>query len=136
MKNKITKTEALEKLNKGSPEAEKILKNEDKFEKFLHDLENKLKSIPKYGDKLSYIPIFASLVKSYFKKEYTKIPTGSIIFIISALGYFISHFDIIPDWIPFVGYLDDFSVVAACVEYIKQDIDEYIVWREQNGKNS
>lgn len=54
------------------------------------------------------------LVRNYIKKEYTEIPLGSIIAIISALIYVISPADLIPDNIPGIGYLDDAAVVAVC----------------------
>ena len=75
-----------------------------------------------------------SLVKSYINKEYTDIPIGSIIAIISALIYFVSPIDIIPDSIPIIGYFDDAAVVAACWKLVDSDIEEYEKWREKNNK--
>lgn len=76
----------------------------------------------------------ASLVRNYIRKEYTDIPIGSLIAIISSLIYFVSPIDIIPDSIPFLGYFDDAAVVAACWKLVEADVAEYIKWREDNGK--
>lgn len=51
---------------------------------------------------------------------------------ISALIYFVSPVDIIPDFLPVVGYLDDAAVVAACIKLVKSDIDDYKQWRKIN----
>ncbi len=134
METTITHEEALKELEKGYEKAEVILQDEDKVERLLQRLEKKLQSIPKIGDKLSHIPVFASLVKSYVKKEYTEVPIGTIVAVISALVYFVSPVDLILDAIPGVGYIDDAAVVGACLLLVDSDITEYIKWRDTHGK--
>lgn len=134
MENKFDEQKALEQLEKGYDEAEKLLKDEDKIERFLLRLEKKLKTIPVAGNKLAVVPIMASLVKNYVKKEYTDIPIGTIIAIVSSLIYFVSPIDFIPDSIPILGYFDDAAVVAACWKLVESDVEEYEKWRNENGK--
>lgn len=110
------------------------MENEDKLERFLQRLEKKLKIIPIAGDKLAVVPVMASLLKNYAEKEYTDIPIGTIIAIISALMYFVSPIDFVPDSIPVLGYFDDAAVVAACWKLVQSDVDEYVEWRKENGK--
>ena len=134
MEKEIDEQKALEELEKGYEEAEKLMRNEDKLEKFLQRLEKKLKIIPIAGDKLAVVPVMVSLLKNYVKKEYTDIPIGTIIAIISALTYFVSPIDLVPDSIPVLGYFDDAAVVAACWKLVQSDVDEYVEWRKENGK--
>ena len=121
-------------LEAGYSKAEEMLKDKDKMERFLQRLEKKLKVIPIAGEKLAVVPIMVSLVRSYVKKEYTDIPIGTIIAIISALIYFLSPIDLVPDSIPVLGYFDDAAVVAACWKLVDSDVTEYVKWREENGK--
>lgn len=132
---KISEKEAKEKLESGYGEAEKLLNDKDKLEEFLQKLEKKLKTIPVAGNALSSLPIMVSLIKSYIQKEYTEIPLGTIIAIISASIYFLSPVDLIPDIVPGIGYIDDAAVVAACLALVGSDIEEYKKWREDNKKN-
>ena len=74
-----------------------------------------------------------SLVYNYFTKNYTEVPIASIIAIISALTYFISPVDMIPDAVPGLGYVDDASVIAACIALVNSDLNEYKKWREENN---
>lgn len=132
--NKFDENKANEQLKKGYENAEKLLNDDDKMEKFLQKLEKKLKAIPIAGDTFAIVPIMVSLIKNYVKKEYTDIPLGSIIALISALAYWLSPIDIVPDVIPGIGQLDDASVIAACLKLIGSDVEDYQKWRKDNNK--
>lgn len=41
---------------------------------------------------------------------------------IGAIGYFISPLDLIPDWIPVIGYLDDLAILSWAVGVIIQNM--------------
>ena len=126
---------AEEELKKGFAEAETLLKDEDKLERMLQRLEIKLKSIPKIGGHLASVPTMISLVRSYMIKEYPDLPIGTVVAVVSALAYFVSPIDLIPDTIPGIGHLDDALVIAACLQLVNSDIEEYVKWREENGKS-
>lgn len=127
---KEVEQQAAEELKKNTAKAEKLLKDRDKLEEFLQKMENKLKTIPVAGEYLSEVPVLASMIKSYIRKEYTEIPAGSICAIIGAMLYLINAFDIIPDIIPGVGHLDDALIIAACLKLVESDVREYREWRD------
>ena len=120
---------SMKQLEQGYAEAKEILDSPDKMTEFLNRLEEKLKVIPKIGDKLSHIPVFVSLIRDYIKKEYL-VPMGTIIAVLSALIYFLSPVDLIIDSLPIIGLIDDAAVVAACLKLVNSDIEEYIEWRD------
>ena len=41
----------------------------------------------------------------------------------------INPFDIVPDVLPFVGAVDDASVIAACLFLIERDLLQYRDWK-------
>lgn len=134
MPRDISENEAKGALEKGFEKARETLKNAKKIEELLQKAEEKLKVIPKVGDTLAYFPILVSLLRSYFIKEYTEIPASSMVAIVSAIIYVVTPIDIIPDFIPVAGYLDDAAVIAVCYKLVKTDLDAYCQWREENGK--
>ena len=130
----MNEEQAMKELEARYGKAEELLKDNDKLEEFLQKLEKKLKVIPKLGNTLSMVPTMISLIRSYIKKEYTEIPLGTIIAIISALIYVLSPIDFVPDAIPGAGYIDDALVVTACLKLVGSDINDYQKWRQENNK--
>ena len=134
MKKNFDENDGFRELGKGFGQAEKILEDEDKLEKFLDKLERKLKKVPVGGDILSMLPVMISMLRSYFKKEYKDIPIGTMIALISALLYWVTPIDVLPDALPVVGYVDDAAVIAACLKLINDDLKDYTEWKEKNKK--
>ncbi len=128
-----TNNQAEQAFQSSYAQAEKILDQPDQIEELLKRLEKKLKGLPVVGDAFSYIPAMGLLINSYVKQEYTKIPIGTITAVVGAIIYFVAPIDLLPDFIPGVGLLDDAAVVSIALAASKTDIDEYMAWRKKNG---
>ena len=127
MKTKFDENKAKEALNEGLGKASDTLNDKEKSKKLLEDIERKLGNT-KLKDMIEAIPLLISCLKSYIKGEFTEIPLGSMLAIVSALLYWVSPFDIIPDVIPGVGQIDDAAVVLACLAMVSSDLDDYKKW--------
>lgn len=118
-------------------EAEEMLQDPGKIDRLLKRLEKKLskiKALPaKVVETLAYVPKMGMLLNSYLRGDYTEIPVGIITAIIGVLVYFVAPIDAIPDFLGAPGYVDDAAVVAGSLYLVKNDIDEYMVWRVNTG---
>ncbi|HEL1618227.1 TPA: YkvA family protein [Streptococcus suis] len=114
--------------------AENLLSEQGKLERFLQDIEKKLARLPFGGDKFSAIPGMISMVRSYIRRDYSKLPKGTILAIIGALIYFFSPLDALPDFLFGPGLLDDAFVLNACLKLVKSDVDEYRNWQASQTK--
>ncbi len=126
----LDEEEVLRRIEKNKGEAEELLKDKGKMDRFLERLEKKLNHVPLVGKYLAEIPVFVSLVKAYAEKRYQDIPIGSIIAIVCALIYFLSTIDLIPDLLPAIGLADDAAVVALTFKLVHNDVVEYKTWRD------
>jgi len=70
-----------------------------------------------------------NMVKDYWNKKYPDVPFGTIAAIVTALLYFVSPIDVIPDFIPVVGYIDDAFIVTLALKMIGKDIEKYRSWK-------
>ena len=76
------------------------------------------------------IPLLFGMIKDSFSREYRVLPKGTIGAILFTLLYVINPFDIVVDIIPFVGYLDDATVLGICLKFVSFDLDNYKQWKE------
>jgi uncharacterized membrane protein YkvA (DUF1232 family) len=76
------------------------------------------------------LQLMFGIVMDWIKGEYRDVPIGSIIAIITAIIYFVSPIDIIPDFIPVAGYVDDVFVVGLVINQVRADLHKYKVWKE------
>lgn len=130
----FNKQQALEELQSRYQKADALLRDDAKMEPFLEKLEKKLKWIPFVRQELKMIPILISMVRSYWKKDYTRVPRRTMLAIVSALIYFLSPIDVIPDWIPVLGQMDDALVVATCWKLVNKDVEDYRQWQKERKK--
>ena len=132
-----------ESLSKG--EEEKVnkkfesFKNKEYSEEFMNDVFEKEDAINKKMDaeKLKAfaddVKLFFSMLKDFFTKKYTDVPIGTIMSIAGTLLYVFLPIDIIPDFIPVVGYIDDAAMIALCISMTKLDIEKYKTWKESQS---
>lgn len=76
------------------------------------------------------IKLMISLIYDFTRGEYSQVPWNVIAAITGAIVYFVSPIDIIPDFIPVVGYLDDAMVIKLALEIASTDLNQYSKWKK------
>ena len=69
-----------------------------------------------------------ALLKDWYMGNYRKIPFRMVASIAAAMLYLVSPLDIVPDWVPFGGLLDDALVLAAIFALSRRALDAYAEW--------
>ena len=69
-------------------------------------------------------------------ENYAKISFRMVASIAGALLYLVSPLDIVPDWVPFGGLLDDALVLAAIFALSRRDLEEYMDRTSQSSRIS
>ena len=133
MSENLSEEQVKEALESGYAQSEALLNDRDELDDFLYRLEQKINDMPFVGKKFSMIPVMISLVKNYVQGKYTTVPYGTILAVLSALIYFLAPIDIVPDFIPLAGYIDDMAVLGLCMNMVSIDIETYEKWRQAQG---
>lgn len=110
-----------------------VLNNSKSLEKLLIKIEGLIDKLPKNVEALKYIPRFVSLINNYVTREYTDISMEFILSTIAIIIYIASPIDVIPDFIPGVGYLDESYLIGKCIEKFEDELKKFLVWRDSNN---
>lgn len=70
------------------------------------------------------------LVGAWATGKYKTVPEKTIILVIVAIVYFLNPFDLIPDFIPFLGYVDDAAVIAWTIKSVYDDLENFKKWEK------
>ena len=70
------------------------------------------------------------LIRSSASGEYTGLPTSTVVAAVAVTAYFMSPIDLIPDFIPVLGLLDDVALVAWFSTTIKEELDKFLEWEK------
>ena len=74
------------------------------------------------------------LVRKYINGEYRDVSLDTIIVATAAIIYFINPIDLIPDFIPGMGFIDDAAVIAFTINSIHKDLLKFREWEKSAGK--
>jgi uncharacterized membrane protein YkvA (DUF1232 family) len=90
----------------------------------------KAAAIPKepFKDSWPYLQAMLRLIRSYFRGEYRHAQPEALLTIIAAVSYLVDPFDLIPDEIPFLGFVDDATVIGFAVGRTRQTLDDFMTW--------
>lgn len=119
-----------ERLLKGlNNSSEKILKDSSRLNK-LYKLA--LKKFDKLGLSeftLKNLKTMISMAQDFINGNYRAYNRKNIILIISGLLYLVNPFDLIPDFLIGIGFLDDIYVMKFIIKKITKEIDRYNAWK-------
>lgn len=132
--NEISREQAEKELHS---EAKKVdEKDLDKVLSKKDRIENKILNNDTIDKYIGKVKTMISLVKDYRQGSYRELPWKSIAAITGALLYVLNPFDLVPDFLPVIGLLDDASVLAVCLKMVNDDLEKYTQWKSFSGTES
>ena len=80
-----------------------------------------------------YLQTMLRLIRAHHRGEYTQVSNDALLWIIAALNYLIDPFDLIPDKTPFLGFVDDATVIEFVADRTRQTLDDFMTWETSGG---
>ena len=112
--------------------ASTILGNREKLEEVLNASKTRLGEINIDNSKLSKLGhnlrIFLRMIQAFANGTYREAPWKSMVAIVAGIIYFLMPIDLIPDFIPITGFIDDFTVIMLITNAFQQDIQLFEEW--------
>lgn len=76
------------------------------------------------------------LVRAYASGTYRELDKSNMVLVVAAVLYFISPIDIIPDYLPVVGFLDDITLITWVVTTLGTELDRFEEFEDRRGQST
>lgn len=114
-------------------QAERIISSDTKVSKLLDEVFLKIgEATESFYKTQDNIIALTRMVRSWAKGDYKNISTSSIIAVVAALIYFVNPLDLIPDFIPIVGQIDDIFIIGYLIKTVNKEIERFMAWEKEN----
>ncbi|MCH7408443.1 DUF1232 domain-containing protein [Belliella sp. DSM 111904] len=115
-----------------------IIGEEGKLKQLMHNAAKRvqqLKDHPKVQLAMEPLMIFKRMIYAHKSGEH-KLSMKTLGLLVLGLFYFVTPIDIIPDFLPVIGYADDISVIIAIFNALKVEVEAFLEWEKVNGKKT
>jgi uncharacterized membrane protein YkvA (DUF1232 family) len=79
--------------------------------------------------------VLTALVRDWRTGKYRQALYGTIAAVVFGLIYVFNPLDIVPDVLPFIGVVDDATVIGALLLLVERDLKKYRSWKEDQLMN-
>lgn len=115
--------------------AKGYVKNPQRLRDLATEVAHKAGSLPQetFKGTLVYLQAMLRLIRAYYRGQYRAVPVATLLIVIAALIYLVNPLDLIPDWIPGLGLLDDAFILALVVRRTREALDQFIEWESASA---
>ena len=115
--------------------AEQYIRDPEKSKELLDKAYKKTNTYEKSGGPLTEfwrdLKTLMRMLKSYTRHEYTHIAWGSLLLVVAAIIYFVSPIDLLPDWVPLAGFVDDAAITVFVISQLRADLAKFTRWENE-----
>src|SRR5207247_601115 len=111
-------------------DAKSCITDRESLETLLNEAATKAAAVPRepFKESWPYLQTMLRLVRARNRGEYEQISRDALLWIIAALNYLVDPFDLIPDNTPFLGFIDDATVIEFVTDRTRQTLDDFMIW--------
>ena len=77
------------------------------------------------------VDLLVRLARAWATGKYKDVSVGSVLIVLGALLYLLDPFDVIPDFIPFLGLTDDATVIGLAISRLRHELNKYEDWENE-----
>ena len=114
--------------------AKVAVKDNDRLRGLLLNVGDKLSKVGDESEEgkgfLKLLKLLVRMVRAHLNGSYRSFSPVTLLMFVFALVYFITPIDLIPDFVPVLGFTDDVTVAFMIMKRFSSDIDKYREWEE------
>jgi uncharacterized membrane protein YkvA (DUF1232 family) len=73
------------------------------------------------------------LVVAWLQRSYQQVSWTPLVIIVGGLLYFVTPTDLIPDMFGAIGFVDDVTVISTVVHTVRDELDRFREWEQNNA---
>lgn len=108
--------------------------SEEDMEKLKAERETAERKSTHLGEQIESFRLTWNLLQDYWSGDYKAIPWKLAASVGFAVTYLVSPLDIIPDFLPLLGFTDDAAVFALVISSFQSELDTYKEWKKNQPK--
>jgi uncharacterized membrane protein YkvA (DUF1232 family) len=111
-------------------DAKSFVDDPESLQTLFNEAARKAAAVPKdsFKEYWPYLQTMLRLVRAHHRGNYDQVTSDALLWIVAALNYLVDPFDLIPDKIPFLGFIDDAAVVEFVVDRTRQTLNDFMAW--------
>ena len=113
-------------------QAKRILEEQSQLKALFGQVSKKLQTLngshKQINELLEHVQLFLRMIKKSFSGEYSSFSNKTLLSLVFGLLYFVTPMDVVPDFIPLLGFSDDLSIIYFILKNFKSDIEAFKVW--------
>lgn len=122
--------------NAAKNKARKLVKNKGRLQQLVKKASLKARDLNlkhlHTGQIKERLAVMFRMIKAYAQGNYREVKVENIIILVAAVIYFVSPIDLLPDFIPITGLVDDFTILVWVYSRMKEEIDNFLLWEQEN----
>jgi uncharacterized membrane protein YkvA (DUF1232 family) len=120
---------------KALADAKSYTKNPETLDTLFNEAARKAAAVPRdtFKENWPYLQTMLRFIRAYSGGTYSPrgVSDDALLWVIAALNYFVDPFDLVPDEIPFLGFVDDATVIEFVVTRTRLALDDFMTWETE-----
>ena len=112
--------------------AKEAVSSNDKIKNLIGEVKGKIEEINDDTETrnsfVRELQVIVRMIRAHFSGTYTAFSISTILTLVFGLVYFITPIDLIPDFIPALGFTDDVSLIYMIIRSLAEDVAHFKEW--------
>jgi uncharacterized membrane protein YkvA (DUF1232 family) len=102
----------------------------ERLEKLLREAGRTVGRLPRqpFQESWAYLHAMLRLLHAFRLGEYRAVQPKALLSIVAAVAYLVDPNDFIPDEVPFLGFLDDATIIEFAAQKTRSTLDDFMAW--------
>lgn len=102
----------------------------ERLEKLLKEASRTVARLPRqpFQESWAYLHAMLRLLHAFQLGEYRAVSPNALLSIVAAVAYLVDPNDFIPDTVPFLGFLDDATIIEFAIQKTRSALDQFMAW--------